>query len=130
MILFVEGFDYYPAITGVTGVAGRWTLNNTSSTSLITGRFGDGQAFLSSPITSQNLTRDIPLHQHHLVRRGDPYQRRQRGQRRPAADRVPQRQRAAVRRRDQLGWRDHRLSQHHRDGAEPEAPVSTGTAAW
>jgi len=60
MILFVEGFDYYPAITGVTGVAGRWTLNNTSSTSLITGRFGDGQAFLSSPSTSQNLTRDIP----------------------------------------------------------------------
>jgi hypothetical protein len=58
MILFVEGFDYYPAITGVTGVAGRWTLNNTASTSLITGRFG-GQALSSSPTTSQSLTRAI-----------------------------------------------------------------------
>jgi hypothetical protein len=60
MILFVEGFDYYPAITGVTGVAGRWTLLNTSSTSLTTGRFGDGQALSSSPSTSQNLTRAVP----------------------------------------------------------------------
>jgi hypothetical protein len=60
MILFVEGFDYYPAITGVTGVAGRWTLNNTSSTSLVTGRFGEAQAFSSSPSTSQFLTRALP----------------------------------------------------------------------
>jgi hypothetical protein len=60
MIPFVEGFDYYPAITGVTGVAGRWTLNNTASTSLTTGRFGDGQALFSSPSTSQFLTRAIP----------------------------------------------------------------------
>jgi hypothetical protein len=58
MILLVDGFDYYPAITGATGVAGRWTLLNTTSTSLISGRFG-GQAFSSSPSTSQNLTRAI-----------------------------------------------------------------------
>jgi hypothetical protein len=59
MILFVEGFDYYPAVTGATGIAARWTLLNTSSTSLISGRFG-GQAFSSSPTTSQNLTRPVP----------------------------------------------------------------------
>jgi hypothetical protein len=57
MILFVEGFDYYPATTGATGVAGRWSLLNAAS--LVTGRFDEGQALSTGSQTSQWITRAI-----------------------------------------------------------------------
>lgn len=57
-LIFIDGFDYYPAITGATGVVGRWTLNATSSVVLISGRFG-GQAFAANSNTTRILTRAV-----------------------------------------------------------------------
>jgi hypothetical protein len=44
-IRLIEGFDYYPSITGTAGVQTNWTFDSTASVGLIAGRFGGQPTF-------------------------------------------------------------------------------------
>src|SRR5690606_39086567 len=56
-ILVIEGFDHYASVASVSST---WQINSTANASLVTGRFGVGQAFRHTGNTQRYLQRVIP----------------------------------------------------------------------
>ena len=56
-VIAIEGFDYYPSITGSLGLYNRWkTINSlTSQATLVPGRFPDGQAMQLGNANGQSV---------------------------------------------------------------------------